>query len=329
MISIIIIGHNEGWRLSKCLDSISEIVKEYKDLNFEVLYVDSKSSDDSIERVKKFLGIKIYELSGKMNAAIARNVGAQESSGDILFFVDGDMELKPNFLNHALNEKDELKYDALTGHLDDYFYDLNSEFIASSPRTYINTIPEEVQKLKTNGGIFLIKKEVWCKLDGMKTKYKVNEDIDLAVRLNRAGVITRRLPYLITKHHTIDYRNEKRMWKMLLAGNGFYPGLLFRDHFFNKDVLKRVVRSEYTALLLLAFMFSVMVNQYLFIFSGIGYFFLLVLRTMVYTRKANSKKNRFLYFFERFIFQIFLDISFWIGLLFFYPQNKELKYKAV
>jgi len=329
MISIIIIGHNEGWRLSKCLSSISEIVKEYKDLNFEVLYVDSRSSDDSVERVKNVLGIKIYELSGKMNAAIARNVGAQESSGDILFFVDGDMELKPIFLNHALNEKGELKYDALTGHLDDYFYDIDGKFITASPRTYSNKIPIEIQKLKTNGGIFLIKKSIWCQLFGMKTKYKINEDIDLSIRLKKAGVITHRLPYLITNHHTIDYRNEKRMWKMLWAGNGFYPGLLFRDHFFNENVLKRIIRSEYTALLLLTFLLFLFVNRDIFKVVGAGYILLLALRTIIHTRKAKSGKNIIAYFFERYILQIFLDISFWIGFFFFYPQNSELKYKPL
>jgi hypothetical protein len=164
---------------------------------------------------------------------------------------------------------------------------------------------------------------------GMNTKYKINEDIDLAIRLNRAGVCTQRLPYLITNHHTIDYRNEKRMWKMLWAGNGFYPGLLFRDHFFNQDVLKRAMRSEYTALLLFLFLLSFFVDQNIFMVAGAAYFFVLAIRAIIHTRKAKSKKNSIPYFFERFTFQILLDFSFWVGFMFFYPQEIELKYKPL
>lgn len=328
MISIIVIGHNEGWRLSKCIESISRIVEEYKEQKFEILYIDSRSKDNSIERAKKLPGIKIIKLSGKMNAAIARNIGALEANGDVLFFVDGDMELQPDFLNHALNKKGELKYDALTGHLDDYFYDIDGKFIAASPRTYSNKIPVDVQKLKTNGGIFLIKKKIWGQVHGMNTKFKINEDIDLAIRLSKAGIITHRLPYLVTNHHTIDYRNEKRMWNMLWAGNGFYPGLLFRDHLFNKDVLKRVIRSEYTALLLFVFLISIVFGD-LFMVTGISYIILLTARTVLHTRKANTKKNKIAYCFERFIFQFLLDISFWLGFLFFYPQENKLIYKVI
>ena len=53
---------------------------------------------------KNFNEVKIYIITGKFNAAIARNIGAKEAKGDV-FFIDGDMEILPDFLPLVYNEK--------------------------------------------------------------------------------------------------------------------------------------------------------------------------------------------------------------------------------
>ncbi len=78
-ISFIVIGKNEGWKISKCLGSIYSCIEKNKISNYEIIYVDSQSNDDSIERVKKYKEVKIYSIINKTNAAIARNNGAKES----------------------------------------------------------------------------------------------------------------------------------------------------------------------------------------------------------------------------------------------------------
>ena len=63
-----------------------------------MIYVDSDSRDDSIDIVNSFKNVEVYKISGKINAALARNIGAQKSRGNILVFIDGDMHtLIPNF----------------------------------------------------------------------------------------------------------------------------------------------------------------------------------------------------------------------------------------
>jgi glycosyltransferase involved in cell wall biosynthesis len=329
MISIILVGQNEGWRLSKSLESAHNLKNVYPNYEFDIIYVDSRSTDDSLERVKSFPHTRVFEITGVTNSAIARNIGAKEAKGDILFFVDADMEIQQNFLQHALNDNGELKYDYLTGHLDDYFYTIDDEFIEWEPRTYRGQLPMEIQNLNSNGGLCIIKKKVWNAVGGMRNKYKRSQDLDLTIRLKNNGIKIIRIPFLAAKHHTIDYRNEKRMWKMLWAGYKFYSGLLIRDHFFNQDVLKRVIRSEYTALILFVLMLTFFMGQDLFLVAGTGYFLLLAIRTIIHTRKAKSKKNSIPYFFEQYLFQILLDISFWIGFLLFSPKNKNLNYNSV
>ena len=104
MISFIVIGRNEGWKLTKCFESIYDTINYNKLINYEIIYVDSASTDDSIDRAKNFNEVKIYIITGKFNAAIARNIGAKEAKGDVFFFIDGDMEILPDFLPLVYNE---------------------------------------------------------------------------------------------------------------------------------------------------------------------------------------------------------------------------------
>lgn len=329
MVSIVVIGHNEGSRLIKCLNSISNIINSHSDIDFEVIYVDSKSTDNSIKTAKSFPFVKkTFLITGKKNAAIARNIGAKESSGDILFFVDGDMELNVDFLSFAMKDR-KLNVKVLTGHLDDYFYDYDGNFIGRSPRTYIKQIPNEIQELQTNGGIFLIERQLWNDLNGMNTKFKINEDLDLSIRLKKLDVKILRLPHLITKHHTIDYRNEKRMWKNLKQGYGFYPGVLYRNHFFQPYFIIQTIRSQYTAILLSAVFFSLFISFKFFTISVILYCSVLLVRALTHTIKTNINKHKFQYFLECTSLQFFLDLSFWLGFLFFFPSKKIQKYIEV
>ena len=127
MISFIIIGRNEGWKLTKCFESIFQTIEHNNLTHYEVIYIDSDSTDDSIERAKKFNQIKIFQLTADYNAAIARNVGAKEAKGDVLFFIDGDMEIIREFLPKVYSVKNGLMEDFVWGNWINYFYDQNDD----------------------------------------------------------------------------------------------------------------------------------------------------------------------------------------------------------
>ena len=327
MISFIIIGKNEGKTIKLSIESVLNVIENSLFIESEILYIDSKSSDQTLKIVKSYRQIKYFELTGKCNAAIARNVGARESKGEVLFFIDGDMEIEPSFLSNALNEKEELNHDYLTGHLNDVFYNMDGQFIEKAPRTYTKSIPEKPEELNHNGGLFLIKKHVWNRAKGMRNKYKRSQDLDLTIRLKRMGIKIIRIPFLACNHHTVDYQNEKRMWILLWSGFGLYPAMIFRDHLFNFDVLKRVIRSNYTSLLLLLLILTLFINSFSILVSAIFYNIVLIFRVFIHSKNSKSTKNKFLLFFQLYIYQILLDISFWLGFLFFYPKNEMPHYK--
>ena len=98
MISFIVIGYNEGHKLKTCFKSIYKCVEFNRLPSYEVIYVDSKSDDKSLEIVKEFPSIKAFTILGDCNAAIGRNIGAIEAKGSILFFVDADIHLRQTVL---------------------------------------------------------------------------------------------------------------------------------------------------------------------------------------------------------------------------------------
>lgn len=105
-IGIVVIGRNEGERLTRCLEGLCT---HYQN-EATIVYVDSCSSDDSVERAKA-LGINTIELdtSIPLTAARGRNAGFDylvQTSPELEYvqFIDGDCELTPGWTDKALAE---------------------------------------------------------------------------------------------------------------------------------------------------------------------------------------------------------------------------------
>lgn len=287
------------------------------------------STDDSLERIKKFKDITVYQITGVCNAAIARNIGALMSTGENLFFIDGDMELEISFLEHVFDQNENLKFDCCTGHVIDVLYDQKNQLIGKSPRTFSNSIPTTQEILSTNGGVFIIRKHLWQKIGGMKTKYRRCQDMELTTRLREINVDTIRIPYLIALHHTIDYKDEKRMWQMLWSGSESYSSLLFREHLLDYKLLLYTLRNNYTSFLILISIAIGLISTKILIASLLFYLCILIIRVISNSLKTITTKAKIVYFFERLFYIIIRDLNFWMAFLFFYPMAKKLSYNKV
>ena len=84
-ISIVIPNYNMASTVGKCLEAA--FASKYG--NFEVVVVDDCSDDNSIDVIEKY-PCKLIRLKERSGTSIARNAGANNSSGDIVFFIDAD-----------------------------------------------------------------------------------------------------------------------------------------------------------------------------------------------------------------------------------------------
>ena len=96
-LAIVIIGRNEGARFLACLEALPEGVGQ-------VIYVDSGSTDGSIEAAREY-GAEVVDLDRgqPFTAARARNAGIARIAGaEWVQFLDGDCALREGWIEAAL-----------------------------------------------------------------------------------------------------------------------------------------------------------------------------------------------------------------------------------
>ena len=102
VLSVVVIGRNEGARLGRCLESIAQMRPLRGSI--EVIYVDSGSTDGSLERAVQSR-VKVIRLeSANPCAAGGRNAGWRAAKAPIIFFLDGDTVLESNFVADSIAE---------------------------------------------------------------------------------------------------------------------------------------------------------------------------------------------------------------------------------
>ncbi len=114
LLSVVVIGRNEGERLTRCLQSV--LAMRDPGGAVETIYVDSNSSDDSVERAKA-AGTKVVAVNPERpSAALGRNAGWREAGGEYVLFLDGDTVLDADFVADSLAEFDHPQVAVVWGH---------------------------------------------------------------------------------------------------------------------------------------------------------------------------------------------------------------------
>ena len=114
LLSVVVIGRNEGPRLERCLASVAAM--EHDGFAVEIIYVDSGSADGS-PALATATGAQVIVLpQGRTTAAMGRNAGWREAAGDLVLFLDGDTLLAPRFVADSLASFDDPAVAVVWGH---------------------------------------------------------------------------------------------------------------------------------------------------------------------------------------------------------------------
>lgn len=193
MISVVVIGRNEGARLDACMESIRSALRILK---HEIIYVDSRSSDDSIARAKAH-GARCFLLSDeRTTAGLGRFVGTKEASGEYLLFLDGDMQLCPGFCEKAMMTIASRDCAGVCGVRED-IYMKNGE-IAGRNENYFGCTQERVAP--EFGGAIFLKAEALEKAGGWSPDTIACEEAELHARLRAAGCQIVEIPTKMIVH---------------------------------------------------------------------------------------------------------------------------------
>lgn len=312
MISFIVIGKNIESTIGICIGSIQEFISFNKIRESEIIYVDSDSTDKTIELCKE-LPVRVIQTKGEVNAAIGRNTGAKNSRGDILFFVDGDMELIPEFYPVAFKPGHKLNYPFVTGDFIDKFYD--EDFNPVEKTFKVNGFQTTVY-MSIVGGIFIIERSCWEKLNGMDERLIRSQDFDFGLRMEKAGCPNLRYHNLLAYHHTKSYYQHQRINQLIHNKGLLSTGILVRKHIFNYSYLKILVKSRRSLILLLA---SIVISL-IVPFPGSLFWLAYLSYQLIRSYRSYRKEG---YFWGNFKFKLLFDIMTLAGFLFYFPAQKK------
>jgi glycosyltransferase involved in cell wall biosynthesis len=100
-VSVVVIGRNEGVRLRACLESV--FASSFPGDSREVIYVDSNSTDGSVDMARQ-LGARVISFAtGPFTAARGRNAGWRSAKGEFVLFLDGDTVLDTSFVEQEIH----------------------------------------------------------------------------------------------------------------------------------------------------------------------------------------------------------------------------------
>lgn len=184
-ISVVVPVHDNADVLGECLSAIALSAAVA-----EVIVVDDASTDNS-PAVAASAGARVAQLSVNSGPAAARNHGASLARGDILFFVDADVVLKPRMADRVKRLlADHPEFTAVFG---SYDASPRQQNWLSQYRNLLHHSHHQRASVEAStfwAGCGAVRREPFLKLGGFDEKrfpYPSIEDIELGYRLKTAG----------------------------------------------------------------------------------------------------------------------------------------------
>lgn len=199
LVSIVIAVHDGGRDLERCLSGIDALTYP----NRECILVDDASTDSMAALGAESRDVQLITLDRQNGPAFARNVGAKQARGDILFFTDADVVLHPSAVSIAATAlcQDE-HIAAVFGSYDD---DPGHPSYLSQYRNLLHhwvhqTSHEDAFSFWSGCGA--VRKQVFDELGGFNSRYSAPsiEDIEFGARARRAGHAIRLEKSMLGKH---------------------------------------------------------------------------------------------------------------------------------
>jgi glycosyltransferase involved in cell wall biosynthesis len=195
--SVIIPSYNEAAHIQECIESVR--TNDDTKVPYQIIIVDNGSRDGTVEIVKG-LNTQIIENTEGTRKTIGtlRNLGANQTKGDILAFLDGDMIVPANWLMKAR----EIFDNGFVGAMG---------FIESTPdsagwvgKTWGNRFYQKLDKVRdvdflTGRNIF-INRIVFEQINGFNEILETSEDKDFTLRVLQSGYQAISVPDLTVIH---------------------------------------------------------------------------------------------------------------------------------
>jgi len=197
--SIVIITRNEEANVEACLRSV---VDGFAGRSFEVVLVDSASTDRTVEIASEFpVSIVCLPPSARLNPAVGRFFGYRQTRGSYVLFLDGDCSLEPEWVAGA---DDALRADDGLGGVAGSSFGLLGHDADGRPRYQDEYPHHDYEAPPFLAGSAAYKREALEKAGGFNPNLFSCEEEELGARVRKAGYTMRRLHVQMSQHHPVN-----------------------------------------------------------------------------------------------------------------------------
>ena len=213
-VSIVVIGRNEGDRLRLCLEAIA--VMDYPAELLELIYVDSSTTEESVELAQQW-GVRVLRIrEGLLSAARSRNLGLQHAQHELIHFFDADTIVHPQWLRHAVSVIQQPTIACVFG---------RREELRPQSSLYMRVcafdwhVPAGPWRLC--GGDSLFRRAVLEELGGFREDMIAGEEPELSYRLRQMGWTIWRLDEPMVRHD-LNMTRFEQYWKRAVRSGWAY-----------------------------------------------------------------------------------------------------------
>ena len=204
-ISVIIPVHNGGADFRACLLALQAADPP----PYEIIVVSDGDSGAS-RRLAEKSGVEVLRIPTPEGPAHARNVGAQHAKGDILFFVDADVTIRPDAMDRvAAAFQNDAALAAIFGSYDDE--PLETNFLSQYKNLFHHYVHHTAKREASTfwGACGAIRRNLFLMMGGFNEGYRrrlskstpgTSEDIEFGYRLKKSGYKIELIKDLKVKH---------------------------------------------------------------------------------------------------------------------------------
>ena len=227
LVSLVIPAYNEAENIGKCLEKIFNQKVEH---NLEVIVIDSGSTDQTIEIVKSFSNVTLMQIpSEEFGHGRARNLGALNTNGEIIVFINADaIPVDENWLQMLIDPllENEKIVGSFSRHLPKhgcYFYMARDLLISMPPEKLKKNKLDSFDYLKFSTVSAAIKTRAFEKFP-FQDDILIAEDQEWVRRVAKKGLsVAYASKSLVYHSHNYNYRDLFNVKYQLGKSIPFFP----------------------------------------------------------------------------------------------------------
>jgi chlorobactene glucosyltransferase len=269
LISVLVPMRNEEENVAKCIENILK----QKYTNYEVIVYDDESTDKTLELLQTYASknrkLKIIEGKNKPKDWLGKNWAcwnlANQAKGDILLFIDADVELKENAIESALIQLKKDRVQMLSIFPFQKCLGIGEKIVVPSFLVFLYSfLPIRIIKAissasiaAANGQFMMWQKNIYFEIGGHKSVYnKIVEDVSLARLLKKVGY---KMSVYFARENLVSCRMYSNFWSGFKGVSKIYMGIIN----FNPLIYLLIV-TLLTSILLFPFVLPFIVPEVLF-----------------------------------------------------------------